>query len=199
MVINKNALYVFTGDYIDRGIQNDKVVEWLLQYYERKNIILLEGNHEKWLMEYANGDYDEEIKAGAKDRCKSGEFFSHTAPQLEKFSKKDLRQLCRRFRALAFLEYNGRKYFISHAGVGFVPQHVVKVKAQTFIKSNGKYEDPVDQWFEQHEYERNPYLIQIHAHRNVLNVPVKASKNSYNLCDTIEFGGNLRVLEITKD
>ena len=193
------SLYVFTGDYIDRGIQNDKVVEWLLEHYEKKNVILLEGNHEKWLTEYANEEYDEEIKAGKKDKCKSGEFFDRTIPQLEKFDKKDLRQLCRRFRALAFLEYDGRKYLISHAGVGFVPQDIVKVKAQTFIKGNGRYEDPVDQWFEQHECERSPSLIQIHAHRNVNNIPVKASKNSYNLCDTIEFGGNLRILEITKN
>jgi predicted kinase len=197
-----NNLYVFTGDYTDRGIQNKEVVEWLLQHYEKKNIILLEGNHERWVREYANGDYDEELKKGEKDKCKSSEFFYNTAPQLADFDKKDLRQLCRSFQTIAFFKFDGKRYFVNHTGVGFLPEQLLREKASQFIYTsggNGTYNDPVDQWFEEHELERNPDLFQIHAHRNTANVPIRASKNSFNLCDTIEAGGNLRILEITKD
>ena len=196
---SEKNLYVFTGDYVDRGIQNREVVKWLIHNYDRKNLILLEGNHERWIMEYSNGDYDEEIKDGKQSRCKSAEFFNNTVPQLEGFSKKDLRQVCRRFRALAYFVYDGKRYFVNHAGVGFMPDSIVKVKSQTFIRGNGRYEDAIDKWFEEHELERNPDLIQIHAHRNIENLPMKASANSYNLCDTIEFGGNLRILEISRN
>jgi hypothetical protein len=83
-----------------------------------------------------------------------------------------------------------------------MPGQLLREKASQFIYTsggNGTYSDPVDQWFEEHELERNPDLFQIHAHRNTANVPIRASKNSFNLCDTIESGGNLRILEITKD
>ena len=195
---NENALYVFTGDYLDRGLQNKEVVEWLLQNYNRKNVALLEGNHERWLIDYANEEYVDEIKTGIRTKCKSDEFFFNTIPQISCFSKKDLRQLCRRFMALAYFVFDGKKYLVNHAGVGFMPENLVKVKAMSFIRANGKYEDEVDKWFEQHELERNPDLYQIHAHRNIANLPVVASKNSFNLCDTVEFGGYLRILEITK-
>ena len=214
-------LYVFTGDYTDRGIQNKEVVEWLLQHYEKKNVILLEGNHERWVREYAHGEYDSDIEIvkkslgqvadatekggdqnGFKGLCKSKEFFYNTLPQIECFDKKDLRQLCRSFQTIAFFKFDGKRYFVNHTGVGFLPKQLLREKASQFIYTsggNGTYSDPVDQWFEEHELERNPDLFQIHAHRNTANVPIRASKNSFNLCDTIESGGNLRILEITKD
>ena len=175
------------------------MLDWFLQNYDKRNIVLLEGNHERWLMDYANGEYDDDIRNGISIKCKSPEFFNSTIPQIEGLPKKELRQFCRRFRAMAFIEYDGRRYLISHAGLGFMPDSLIKIKAQAFIRSNGKYEDPIDQWFEEHELERNPDLVQIHAHRNTLSVPIKASKNSYNLCDEVEFGGNLRIIEISHD
>ena len=196
---DKDALYVFTGDYVDRGVQNAEVMQWLLDHCLEPNVILLQGNHEKWLTEYANGDYDEEIRTGNRDLCKSMQFFEKTIPQLEGFDRKRLRELCRRFRAVAYLSYDGKRYFINHAGIGFMPDSIVKVKAETFIRGNGKYEDPVDEWFESHESERNPDLYQIHAHRNVAGVPMHASPHSFNLCEKVEFGGNMRILEITRD
>ena len=93
----------------------------------------------------------------------------------------------------------GFEKFFGYKEQRFMPDSLIKIKAQAFIRSNGKYEDPIDQWFEKHELERNPDLVQIHAHRNTSSVPIKASKNSYNLCDEVEFGGNLRIIEISHD
>ena len=55
---NENTCYIFCGDYIDRGIQNKEVLSFLLGIYKNKNVILLEGNHEKWLRIYASKEYD---------------------------------------------------------------------------------------------------------------------------------------------
>lgn len=49
-----DELYIFVGDYIDRGLQNAEVVKFLLSVMDRKNVLLLEGNHEKNLWLWAN-------------------------------------------------------------------------------------------------------------------------------------------------
>ena len=186
-------LYVFVGDYIDRGLENDKVVEWLLERYDRKNVVLLEGNHEKWLREYADEEYEDELKSGKKDKCRSTEFFENTSKQLAKFKKKDLRNLCRKFTALAYLEFRGDRLFITHSGVGFVPIEITKVAASEFVKNND-YEADVDEQFERHLTE--PWIYQIHGHRNSQKHEIQATPHSLNLCDEVEFGGNLRVVEL---
>lgn len=187
------TLYIFVGDYIDRGIENDKVIEWLLQNYYKENVILLEGNHEKWLQEYARGDYDEELAAGIIDKCKSKEFFFNTSKQLEKFNKKDLRNLCRKFIALSYFTFRDKKYLVSHSGVGFVPDNLVAISAETFVRNND-YRSNVDEQFERHLKDDN--IIQIHGHRNPFNVAIDRYPHSINLCDDIEHGGNLRIIEI---
>ena len=55
---DENTCYIFCGDYTDRGIQNKEVLEFLFSIYKNKNVILLEGNHEKWLRIYASKEYD---------------------------------------------------------------------------------------------------------------------------------------------
>ena len=191
-----NAMYIFTGDYTDRGIQNKEVVKWLLENYKKPNVVLLEGNHEKWLKEFANGDYDEELKTGKKDKCKSSEFFFNTSKQLEEFDKKDLRELCRKLWQICYFTFDGKKFIVSHAGVGFMPKSIMKVSAETFIKGS-KYEDPVDEWFTKNNADND--LYQIHGHRNIDHIAADAFEHSINLCDEIEFGKDLRVLEISKE
>ena len=59
---NDNYCYIFCGDYIDRGLQNKEVLEFLLSIYNKSNVFLLEGNHEKWLRLYSSKDYVEPEK-----------------------------------------------------------------------------------------------------------------------------------------
>ena len=192
---NDKTKYVFTGDYIDRGIQNKEVVEWLLDNYMKPNVVLLEGNHEKWLKAFANGDYDVELKAGVKDKCRSSEFFFNTAEQLKDFDKKRLRELCRKFWQICYFEFDGKKFIVSHAGVGFMPESIMKVSADSFIRGE-RYEDPIDEWFCKNNHDEN--LFQIHAHRNVEDIESNKFNHSFNLCDKVEFGKFLRVMEISK-
>ena len=44
--LNDNYMYIFCGDYIDRGIENADVIKFLLEIYKKPNVLLLEGNHE---------------------------------------------------------------------------------------------------------------------------------------------------------
>ena len=76
--IKDDEMYIFTGDYIDRGMENAQVVAFLLSIMDRKNVLLLEGNHEKGLWQWAKDE------AGQDDTGKlSLEFELTTKPALE--------------------------------------------------------------------------------------------------------------------
>ena len=53
-----DELYIFVGDYLDRGIENVEVFKFLCDVVNnnRKNVILLEGNHERWLNKWGHED-----------------------------------------------------------------------------------------------------------------------------------------------
>ena len=50
--IKEDEFYIFMGDYIDRGIENAEIVKFLASICELPNVILLEGNHDKYLKMY---------------------------------------------------------------------------------------------------------------------------------------------------
>lgn len=184
---NENTLYVFVGDLFDRGIQNKEVCQWFLEHYNYKNVMILQGNHEIHFMHYANNEMEEIV---------SNEFIENTSVQLESFNKKDLRQLTRKFIQCAYLKYFDKVFFITHAGVGFLPEKLKLIASQEFIRG-GKYEDDIDKWFEQNNTDDN--LIQIHGHRNQYKVDVCQYPHSINLNEAVEFGENLRIFEVTND
>ena len=93
---NENYLYIFTGDYLDRGIQNLEVLQFLIKVKDYKNVILLEGNHENWLQLYSSKNSDDFKK------IKSREFVNYTVPQISGLNKKDIRQVCRKFSQIQY-------------------------------------------------------------------------------------------------
>ena len=181
--------WIFTGDYIDRGMENADVVSALLSVYDKDNVFLLEGNHERWLWLWANDKV-----------CPSKEFELVTKTQLEEagIDKKSVRKLYRRIGQCAWFDYHGKEFFITHAGVSFLPENPTMLATAQMIKGVGNYND-----FEQVEsiwHEVMPEnCIQIHGHRNTKNLPIKVNDNNYNLEGRVEFGGCLRALQITKD
>ena len=204
--------YIFTGDYLDRGIQNKEVLEFLLSIYNQKNVLMLEGNHERWLRIYADGEPQElspeQIAAlkplvgkkfwheYGKHRIRNRGFKAKTAPQIAEFSKKELRQFCRRFGQMAYISFRGKNYYISHGGTPMLPS--IFVPACDYIEGTGKYED-VDTLYQYWEQNRGENDILIHAHRNIFQYDAKINDTAYNLCDEIEYGGCLRILAIDNE
>ena len=188
-VYNQDELFVFIGDYIDRGIQNKEVLEFLIEIKDNKNVLLLEGNHEIWLKYYAN-DQEEKIR--------SKEFSNYTISQIKEINKKELRQLCRKFSQLAWFKYHDLDFCINHGGIPKIPSPYMATVE--YIKGIGKYEDYLtveNNWDK--NTEENQW--QIHGHRNTENDPIQMNEKTrnLNLCDTVEFGGNLRIVQIFKD
>lgn len=187
---SENTAYIFCGDYVDRGIQHTETFELLLSIYDKKNVLCLEGNHERWLRLYA------EDTVQSMDKIKSRTFREKTAPQLESFSKKDLRMFCRSLGQMAYIAFGDKQYFISHGGIGRLPH--LFVNSFQYIHGVGGYEDTEDLYS---AWEKNApdNAVLIHGHRNIDNIPAQARERCYNLCSEIEFGDDLRVLEITQN
>ena len=183
-------LVVFVGDFCDRGIQNKETLELLCTQRSKKNVVFLEGNHEKWLTMWAE-ERDDEIK--------SNEFLNNTLPQIESVDRKLVRELSARFGQFFYFTYNGKRYLVTHAGIGYMPDHLLYVPAYTFIRG-GDYENDVDRWWTEKNY--GPDLIQVHGHRNFycyeMDDPLLDGV-SVNLNSAVEFGEPLRVMCITRD
>lgn len=174
--------YVFTGDYLDRGIQNKETLEFILSMYQKPNVLLLEGNHERWLRDYA---FDE------PELIKSHEFMKETLPQIIEIQTKDIRDLCRKLGQIAFFNYRGKVYIVSHGGIPYVPDQLQLIATEQFVKGVGDYNVSIDEIFDKNY----SGVTQVHAHRNTYEID-EVNKHSFNLEGKVEFGGFLKVLQL---
>ncbi|MCY7965794.1 metallophosphoesterase [Bacillus haynesii] len=185
--LEDDELYIFTGDMLDRGIENAKVVQFLLSIKDRKNVVLLEGNHDKYLKQYG---HDEETRSSV--------FNKKTKPELDEagFDKKDIRELARRFHQIVYFTYGEDTYIITHGGISALPDNLLFTATSQLINGVGGYETDIDHVFTKNMEGRN--IIQIHGHRNMFRLPVHAAAKSYNLEGQVEHGGHLRVVTIDR-
>ena len=188
-VINPDEFYIFTGDYIDRGLENAEVVNFLLAIYERPNVFLLEGNHERYLWVWANDGIS-----------KSKEFELVTKTQLNnaEVSKKDVRKLYRRIGQCAYFKYGNNVYLVTHAGLSTVPENLTKVATSQMIKGVGNYND-FELVAESFVNNTPDNYYQIHGHRNTKHLPTQVNDRCFNLEGQVEFGGCLRCVELLPD
>ena len=187
--IKDDEFYIFCGDYVDRGIENADVVKYLISIKDKKNVLMLEGNHEKWLWLWANG-------------CtgKSKEFELVTKPQLEdaKIDKKDVRQLYRKFGQCAYYKYGENIYLVTHAGLSVLPDNLTFVSTDQMIHGVGNYND-FEKIAETFVEKMPSNYYQIHGHRNTKQVPIRVNDRVFNLEGRVEFGGDLRCVQLDKD
>ena len=187
--IQADELYIFTGDYVDRGIENAETVNFLISQTGYKNMVFLEGNHERWLWKYANDEIAD-----------SKEFEFVTKPQLDKagVSKKSIREFYRRLCQCAYFTYYGKTFLITHGGLANMPVELTTVATDQLIRGTGRYSEAnlADESFCKHT---NGYAIQIHGHRNVEKSPIQTTDCTYNLEGEVERGGFLRAVQITKE
>lgn len=187
--IKDDEFYIFCGDYVDRGIENADVVKYLISIKDKKNVLMLEGNHERWLWLWAND-------------CtgKSKEFELVTKPQLEeaKIDKKDVRQLYRKFGQCAYYKYGKNIYLVTHAGLSALPNNLTFVATDQMIHGVGNYND-FEKIAETFAEKMPSNYYQIHGHRNTKQVPIRVNDRVFNLEGRVEFGGDLRCVQLDKD
>lgn len=185
-LIKDDEMYIFAGDYIDRGIENAEVIQFLLSIKDKPNVLLLEGNHEIHLRRYS-----EDKKSFSK------EFELFTKPALDKagFNKKDLRQLCRKFAQCAYYTYHGNTYLVTHGGLSTIPQNLAFVATDQMIHGVGKYND-VEQVANTFFDTTDEHTYQIFGHRNTKGFDINVNPRVYDLEGQVEFGGCLRCVDI---
>lgn len=184
--INDNYMYIFCGDYIDRGIENADVIKFLLEIYKKPNVLLLEGNHERWLWKFANGEV-----------CGSKEFEFVTKKQLieAKINTKDLRQLYRKLGQCAWYTYGNKEVLVTHGGIATMPNNLGMLATEQMIKGVGNYNDynvVAETWLNT----TKDNMYQIFGHRNTRSDSIKLNDSVFNLEGKVEFGGHLRIVEL---
>jgi len=183
---NKNEMYIFCGDYLDRGLQNKETLLFLMDLSSKKNVLFLEGNHEKWLNYYSLDELE---------NIKSKTFINKTMLEIINIDKKDIRAFYRKIGQLAYFEYGSVRYLITHGGISYVPEELQLIATEQLINGVGDYNIQIDEVF--NENEKNNNIIQIHGHRNTFEID--GTEHSYNLEGKIEFGGELKVLQLSKN
>lgn len=184
---NENEMYIFCGDYIDRGKQNKETLEFLMNLSKNQNVLFLEGNHEKWLNYYSLDEIE---------NIKSKTFLHKTMIELLNLDKKDIRTFYRKVGQLAYFNYGNVNYLISHGGISYVPDELQLIATNQFINGVGDYNVDIDNVYAENTKDTN--IIQIHGHRNTYEID-DCNNKSFNLEGKVEFGGYLKVLQLTKE
>lgn len=184
-----DELYIFCGDYIDRGIENVEVIKFLYSIMDKPNVILLEGNHERWLWYWAHGGTSQ-----------SKEFENVTRRQLEAggLDSKVARMLYRKLNQCVYYKFGEKTVLVTHAGLSFIPDNLTKVASEQMIRGVGRYGDYLDvaTTFDQ-TMPKNTY--QIFGHRNTEDSPITMSERCFNLEGAVERGGCLRAVVLDAD
>lgn len=186
---SEENLYVFVGDYFDRGIQAVETFKIMLDLLEKPNVILIEGNHE-----------NNSVKKFINNEEKYTKSFDETTlqPLLKEFEleyiKAGLKKIYKRLRQCFAFEFRGKKFLCTHGGLPLVPK-LALVSAKEMIKGVGKYETEIGEIYSEN-YKKGlcQDFIQVHGHRGIND-----GEYSYCLEGRVEFGGELKVLTIDND
>lgn len=190
--IKKDEFYIFLGDYIDRGIENDKVIKWLLKIKDLDNVILLEGNHERHLIKWSNGEISS-----------SKEFNENTIRDFRRanITPQDTKKLYPYFKECFCYEFDDKIIFCLHGGLNFLPknlQNLSFIPSEDFIWGIGTYEESkiIAEQFCQNT-PKNTY--QLFGHRNRQKLPTQIASRVF-LCEgKIDAGGFLRVVSLSQN
>lgn len=103
-----DRLFVFIGDYIDRGPASKEVVDLLIDFQKEANCIFLRGNHEQMMLDaLSGGDKNLWLMNGGRTTINS---YRHGDERFE------LSEAHRQFYESTKLYFDTEEYFFVHAG-----------------------------------------------------------------------------------
>ena len=187
---NNNELYIFTGDYFDRGLENIKVFNFIKENISNKNFIFLIGNHEDRLYKYA-----------CDDDYKLDYDLDNTLKEIEGIiTKSEIRGLIKAMSQISNIEYQGKNIIITHGGIPYYPKKSLDFySTNSFIYGIDKYDIDIDKIYNDYMENQELKTYQIHGHRNYYKISPDKYKYSYNLDGNIENGGYLRILTLSSN
>jgi serine/threonine protein phosphatase 1 len=103
------TIYVFLGDYTDRGLNSKKVVDQLLEFEKNHECIFIRGNHDQMLLDaYENGEWDLWLANGGNTTLR--DYNSH--PKEFNLPESHYRFFCE-----TKLYWQSENYFFVHGGL----------------------------------------------------------------------------------
>jgi Predicted phosphohydrolases len=188
-IYSPHFFYIFLGDLVDRGKKSDKVVEFLLSLYQLPNVMIIEGNHDTNLWNWAIDSYEYLAKS-----------FKDTRSQLKRsnISKDDVKKLCISMRENAVYKYNEKTVMVSHGGLHQYPEKRYLIDTADYISSQCNDYAELDKMFTE-KVQEGQNLYQLHGHSNFFSIKSNAHKNSFNLEGGVELGGSLRVATVSNN
>jgi predicted kinase len=182
---NDRIKYIFVGDYFDRGVEHIEMFNFLMSIKDKKNVLLLTGNHELHLFDYVNGDNVKSADARA------------TIEALEEnnVTKNMIKSLTERFAQLAYFKFGNSVYCVTHGGIPTYPN--VYTPSMEYVRGVGKYQDSedVDKAWVANTGEN---YFSIHGHRNIYNVDIRNTDSTFNLNGTPEYGDYVHCMSVMK-
>ena len=110
-ILTKKDILVFLGDYIDRGPDSKKVIEAMIQTAKHYNCVHLKGNHERMLIDYQEGIFENFwLSNGGYATLNS---YEASVP----YTKKEIPKEHLNFIANTLLYYVTEDYLFVHAGI----------------------------------------------------------------------------------
>lgn len=192
--IRDDTFYIFLGDYIDRGIQNKEVIDFLYSIKDLPNVKLLMGNHELYIEKYMQENNDISAISYAHETVK-------TLNSLDEEAKKKLREVVRKCSICFQFSFHGKIFQTTHAATPVWVDNF-SCAAQNIIKGFGKdvyIESRIcDETFSKGSRCSSIEFYSIHGHSNIEGEPVNNTEFTFNLNSKVgpEFGGDVRILVI---
>lgn len=193
----EDYLFIFLGDYFDRGLEPVRTWNILKGLYKKPNVVMLMGNHEKHLLHYIN---DEPITSSIAKK---------TYDELEKagISKDELQDFYNNLKEYYMFKIFNKYYLCTHAGTEYFNSKMSLVSNDTLTRNSGNRDMDIDAVYTENviadkckyedKYCDKHDVIQIHGH--VKTPTGNTSKYSYNLEESVEFGGRLMFARIKPD
>lgn len=185
--IKDDEFYIFVGDYLDRGIENAEVIQFLLNnFITRKNVVFMEGNHELHLRYWVHNR-----------TSVSYEFRERTLPVLEaaNITREDVKPLVNRLQDFFIYKYQNKTVMVTHAGLPCIPNYPKLISSWQFTHGSGGYEQ-LEETGNTFLKKTSPDTYQVHGHRNLKKLPVQYNERCFVLEGKIEFGGELRCVDL---
>lgn len=224
LLLKHECFYIFLGDYLNRGIQNKEVFDFINRIKDEPNVCLLEGNHELHLKQFANNQtihhkgficrtLPELLGVSAiaekQQHLHKEELLDMVLSQADKQQIQKLRHQCKQLyqslKPMFMFQFRGQNYLCNHGGIPYLPSSGI-VAARHLIHGVGAHTDGdlLAQQYHQNILENKSLnFIQVFGHRYAKDNP-----HVFNLLDKeihhidgmnimgVEFGGSLCTLEL---
>ena len=217
---DKKTAYIFVGDLIDRGSKSKELLDYFLNNDIGNNVYFIEGNHDVNINFFANDikvtsqefyktTYKEIKKAFTVTKQLKDDNDNITEEKVLNESelnnyKKKIRNFYKKFRLYYFFTFKGKKFFINHAGIDKMYEHIPASLLNGVVTYGYREDDDsYKSYIEVGNKFKNNHsdIIQIFGHRNVLQEELednlcKINDNAYCIENSVEYGEDLIILNL---